>query len=212
MFADFVKMTSQEEFAMEHTRHAIFNVRQVVEMSLFAGISFLLMFISFPILPFVSYMRIDFSDIPILIGTVLFGPIGGIIIAAIKGLLYWLMTGVDLANFIGVFASFVASVSIVLPFSLVMKKTTGRSLLSRLALSGIALTLSLTIVMALLNWLVLTPVYMAVLGMKISMPLAQMVLFGVVPFNFIKGVLISLVIGFVVSRMHTFLKKESTIL
>ncbi|WP_279403713.1 hypothetical protein [Secundilactobacillus kimchicus] len=44
------------------------------------------------------------------------------------------------------------------------------------------------------------------------MPLAQMVLFGVVPFNFIKGVLISLVIGFVVSRMHTFLKKESTIL
>ncbi|WP_279403675.1 ECF transporter S component [Secundilactobacillus kimchicus] len=148
---------------MEHTRHAIFNVRQVVEMSLFAGISFLLMFISFPILPFVSYMRIDFSDIPILIGTVLFGPIGGIIIAAIKGLLYWLMTGVDLANFIGVFASFVASVSIVLPFSLVMKKTTGRSLLSRLALSGIALTLSLTIVMALLNWLVLTPVYMAVL-------------------------------------------------
>ncbi|WP_288529132.1 ECF transporter S component [uncultured Secundilactobacillus sp.] len=197
---------------MEHTRHAIFNVRQVVEMSLFAGISFLLMFISFPILPFVSYMRIDFSDIPILIGTVLFGPIGGIIIAAIKGLLYWLMTGVDLANFIGVFASFVASVSIVLPFSLVMKKTTGRSLLSRLALSGIALTLSLTIVMALLNWLVLTPVYMAVLGMKISMPLAQMVLFGVVPFNFIKGVLVSLVIGFVVSRMHTFLKKESTIL
>ncbi|WP_282801072.1 ECF transporter S component [Secundilactobacillus kimchicus] len=197
---------------MEHTCHAIFNVRQVVEMSLFAGISFLLMFISFPILPFVSYLRIDFSDIPILIGTVLFGPIGGIIIAAIKGLLYWLMTGVDLANFIGVFASFVASVSIVLPFSLVMKKTTGRSLLSRLALSGIALTLSLTIVMALLNWLVLTPVYMAVLGMKISMPLAQMVLFGVVPFNFIKGVLISLVIGFVVSRMHTFLKKESTIL
>ena len=197
---------------MEHTHHAIFNVRQVVEMSLFAGISFLLMFISFPIIPFVSYMRIDFSDIPILIGTVLFGPVGGIIIAAIKGLLYWLMTGVDLANFIGVFASFVASVSIVLPFSLVMKKTTGRSLLSRLALSGIALTLSLTIVMALLNWLVLTPVYMAVLGMKISMPLAQMVLFGVVPFNFIKGVLISLVIGFVVSRMHTFLKKESTIL
>ncbi|WP_282803594.1 ECF transporter S component [Secundilactobacillus kimchicus] len=197
---------------MEHTCHAIFNVRQVVEMSLFAGISFLLMFISFPILPFVSYLRIDFSDIPILIGTVLFGPIGGIIIAAIKGLLYWLMTGVDLANFIGVFASFVASVSIVLPFSLVMKKTTGRSLLSRLALSGIALTLSLTIVMALLNWLVLTPVYMAVLGMKISMPLAQMVLFGFVPFNFIKGVLISLVIGFVVSRMHTFLKKESTIL
>ena len=197
---------------MEHTHHAIFNVRQVVEMSLFAGISFLLMFISFPIIPFVSYMRIDFSDIPILIGTVLFGPVGGIIIAAIKGLLYWLMTGVDLANFIGVFASFVASVSIVLPFSLVMKKTTGRSLLSRLALSGIALTLSLTIVMALLNWLVLTPVYMAVLGMKISMPLAQMVLFGVVPFNFIKGVLVSLVIGFVVSRMHTFLKKESTIL
>lgn len=194
---------------MEHMHHVIFNIRQIVSLSLFAGISFLLMFISFPIIPFVSYMRMDFSDIPILIGTIMFGPIGGIIIAAIKVLLYLLMTGVDLANLIGVIASFVASVSMLLPFSLVIKKTKKWLLTTRLIISGIAMTFSLTIVMSVLNSFILTPIYIAVLNFKITMPLTKIVLFEAIMFNLIKGVLLSFVISCIVIRMRYFLNKES---
>ncbi len=169
---------------MEHSQS--FSIRQVVIMSLFAGISFLLYFISFPILPFVSYMKVDFSDIPVLLGMVMFGPLGGILIAAIKGLLYWLMTGVDIANFIGVAASFVASVSYLLPVYFVLKHVKKYKTVTRLILAVIAGTISLSVIMALLNVSVLIPVYMAVLHMKITIPLSQMVLFGVVPFNLIK--------------------------
>lgn len=195
---------------MEHSQ--TFSIRQVVIMSLFAGISFLLMFVAFPILPFVSYMKVDFSDIPILLGMIMFGPVGGILIAAIKGLLYWLLTGVDIANFIGVAASFIASVSFLLPIYAVLKRMSNRRLVTRLVWSVVAGTISLTVVLALLNWLVLIPLYMTVLGMKITMPLSQMVLLGVVPFNLIKGVLVGIVFVLITERMQHFLRQQSDLL
>ena len=195
---------------MEHSQ--TFSIRQVVIMSLFAGISFLLMFVAFPILPFVSYMKVDFSDIPILLGMIMFGPVGGGLIAAIKGLLYWLLTGVDIANFIGVAASFIASVSFLLPIYAVLKRMSNRRLVTRLVWSVVAGTISLTVVLALLNWLVLIPLYMTVLGMKITMPLSQMVLLGVVPFNLIKGVLVGIVFVLITERMQHFLRQQSDLL
>ncbi|MTV81206.1 ECF transporter S component [Secundilactobacillus folii] len=195
---------------MEHSQ--TFSIRQVVIMSLFAGISYLLYFISFPIIPMVSYMKIDFSDIPILLGMVMFGPVGGILIAAIKGLLYWLITGVGLGNLIGVVANFIASVSFMMPIYLVLKHVTGKKLVTRLVLGVVGGTITLSIVMALLNWLVLIPMYMAVLGMKITVPLAQLVLFGVVPFNLIKGVVVGLVFVLCTDRMKHFLRQQSDLL
>ncbi|KRN18564.1 hypothetical protein FD14_GL001888 [Secundilactobacillus similis DSM 23365 = JCM 2765] len=199
-----------EDLSMEHSQ--TFSIRQVVIMSLFAGISFLLMFVAFPILPFVSYMKVDFSDIPILLGMIMFGPVGGILIAAIKGLLYWLLTGVDIANFIGVAASFIASVSFLLPIYAVLKRMSNRRLVTRLIWSVVAGTISLTVVLALLNWLVLIPLYMTVLGMKITMPLSQMVLLGVVPFNLIKGILVGIVFVLIADRMQHFLRQQSDLL
>ncbi len=195
---------------MEHS--ATFSIRQVVIMSLFAGISFLLMFISFPILPFVSYLKVDFSDIPILLGMIMFGPAGGILIAAIKSLLYWLLTGVDVANLIGIVASFISSMSLLLPIAAVLKHTQGKKLWTRLIWSIVASTISLSVVMGLLNYFILTPLYISVLGMKITMPLAKLVLFGVVPFNLIKGVLVGVVFAIVVDRMKHFLSQHSTLI
>ena len=195
---------------MEHSQP--FSIRQVVIMSLFAGISFLLYFISFPILPFVSYMKVDFSDIPILLGMIMFGPLGGIIIAAIKGLLYWLLTGVDVANLIGVGAGFVASVSFLLPIYWVLKYVRKYKTVTRLILAAIAGTISLSIIMALLNSTVLIPLYMAVLHMKITIPLSKMLLFGVIPFNLIKGVLVGAVFVLIADRMKTFLRQQSDLL
>lgn len=195
---------------MEHSQP--FSIRQVVIMSLFACISFLLYFVSFPILPFVSYMKVDFSDIPILLGMIMFGPVGGILIAAIKGLLYWLVTGVDIANFIGVAAGFVASVSFMLPIYFVLKYVKKYKAVTRLIIGAVVGTVSLSIIMALLNVTVLIPVYMAVLHMKITIPLSQMVLFGVVPFNLIKGVLVGAVFVIVADRMKAFLRQQSDLL
>ena len=50
--------------------------------------------------------------------------------------------------------------------------------------------LGMTVIMAVANYWVITPLYIKVLGMKITIPLVKLVLLGVVPFNLIKGIVI----------------------
>ncbi|WP_225423040.1 ECF transporter S component [Secundilactobacillus malefermentans] len=185
-----------------------YSIRQVAEMSLFAGISFVLMYISFPIIPFAPWMKIDFSDIPILLGAVIFGPLGGVLIAAIKGFLYWLLTGVDVINLIGILASFAASVGFLLPIAAVLKHMQHASLSKKMPIAIISGTVVLTVVMALANLFVLLPVYAKLLGMTMPMALPKLVLIGVIPFNIIKGILVGGVFWLIVGRMKRWLNKQ----
>ncbi|GAK47421.1 hypothetical protein LOSG293_060250 [Secundilactobacillus oryzae JCM 18671] len=188
-----------------------YNIRQIAGMSLFSGISFVLMYISFPIIPFAPWMKIDFSDLPILIGAIIFGPVGGILIAAIKGFLYWLLTGVDVINLIGILASFAASVGFLLPIAAVLRHMQHASIAKKLPLAILAGTVSLTIIMSVANLFVLLPVYTQLLGMTMPMSFAKLVLIGVVPFNLIKGVVVGAVFWIIVAQMKRWLNKQGNI-
>ncbi|KZU60178.1 ECF transporter S component [Lactiplantibacillus plantarum] len=56
---------------MQHT-----TLHRLVGIALLGAIAYILMLLEFPILPVAPWMKIDFSDIPILIGLFLFG-VGG---------------------------------------------------------------------------------------------------------------------------------------
>mgnify|MGYP000037199626 FL=1 len=57
-------------------------------MAMLVALSLILvMLINFPILPAVPFMKYDPADIPILIGSFLFGPMGGVILTAIVSIL-----------------------------------------------------------------------------------------------------------------------------
>ncbi|GAB7170933.1 hypothetical protein TUA1478L_29280 [Lactiplantibacillus plantarum] len=53
---------------MQHT-----TLHRLVGIALLGAIAYILMLLEFPILPVAPWMKIDFSDIPILIGLFLFG-------------------------------------------------------------------------------------------------------------------------------------------
>ena len=74
--------------------------------------------------------------------------------------------------------------------------------LKRYIIAIVVSTISLTFWLSLGNWLVITPLYMAVLGMKLTLPLSQLVLYGVLPFNLIKGVIVG-------DSLRTSLRKDS---
>ncbi|MDQ9708161.1 ECF transporter S component, partial [Acinetobacter baumannii] len=60
------------------------KIKILTNMAMLASLSFVLvLLINFPILPAVPFMKYDPADIPILIGSFLFGPIGGLILTAI---------------------------------------------------------------------------------------------------------------------------------
>lgn len=182
------------------------DVRSMVEMALFAGVAYVLMFISIPIIPIVPYMKLDFSDLVVLLGMSVFGAGGAILIAAVKELLYFVSTGLDIMNFIGILTAFIADLALILPISAVLKNkplTIGRQIIA-----VIVGTLSLTLVLSLANWGVITPLYLKVWGMSLGLPVNKLVLFGVVPFNLIKGIVLGILFILLSRRMSGWLAKH----
>ncbi|EHO48872.1 ECF transporter S component [Lentilactobacillus kisonensis] len=167
-----------------------FLTTRLVEMSVLAGCSFVLMFISFPIIPIVPYMKIDFSDMPILIGTVLFGPVGGMTVAGLKSILYWLTTGASIPGLIGVGSSFISSLVLIWAYYLANRLFSFTNGIKKAMMVTLVMAISLAIVMSSLNWVAVIPLYMKIIGLKLGLPLATIILAGAVPFNLIKGVVV----------------------
>ncbi|MGP4117772.1 ECF transporter S component [Levilactobacillus zymae] len=172
---------------MENRQQGL-GVRAMVEMALFAGVAYVLMFISIPIIPIVPYMKLDLSDLVVLLGMSIFGAGGAILIAAVKELLYFVSTGLDIVNFIGVLTAFIADIAFILPISAVLKDRPRT--LSRQVMAVIVGTISLTVVLSLANWWVITPLYLKVWGMSLGLPVNKLILLGVIPFNLIKGLVL----------------------
>lgn len=176
------------------------QTRRSVMVALLGAIAFLLMFLEFPVIPIVSYLKLDFSDVPVLVGTLLEGPVTGIMIAIIKCLLHGLVHGFAPVELLGLGADFCSSLALILPFAWSFHhfKQVKRALWT----GSVAATVLLTLVMTTFNYYVLTPAYMAMFAWHPSLPIKQLMLVGVLPFNLLKGILISLVFAIVVIHLR----------
>ncbi|MGL9903025.1 membrane protein [Enterococcus sp. DIV0802c] len=174
---------------MKNTR-----VQKMVAVALFAAIGLVLQYIAFPIMPAFSFLKIDFSDIPVLISMFLFGPVAGLVTAFLRSILHLITTGFSPDNLVGDTASFLATAIFTLPIFYFFRKKTqvGKNKF----LGVISGTIAMTIFMSVANYFVITPLYLMFLGLNanqmLGMPLANYVLIGIVPFNIIKGFIVSL--------------------
>lgn len=173
---------------MKNTR-----VQKMVAVALFAAIGLVLQYIAFPIMPAFSFLKIDFSDIPVLISMFLFGPVAGLVTAFLRSILHLITTGFSPDNLVGDTASFLATAIFTLPIFYFFRKKTqvGKNKF----LGVISGTIAMTIFMSVANYFVITPLYLMFLGLNanqmLGMPLANYVLIGIVPFNIIKGFIVS---------------------
>ncbi|EHB6450140.1 ECF transporter S component [Enterococcus faecalis] len=190
------------------------KVQKMVSIAMLAAIGTVLQFVAFPIMPAFSFLKIDFSDIPILLGMFLYGPLAGIITAFVRSLLHLFLTGLAPQNMVGDFASFLASSIFTLPiFYFFGKKKNIRTNRIVGLVSGI---LALTIFMSIANYFVITPIYLQLYGVTtqqfLGTSLASYVAIGIVPFNLIKGLLVSGVFLVLHAKLLPWLsKKQHTI-
>ena len=190
------------------------KVQKMVSIAMLAAIGTVLQFVAFPIMPAFSFLKIDFSDIPILLGMFLYGPLAGVITAFVRSLLHLFLTGLAPQNMVGDFASFLASSIFPLPiFYFFGKKKNIRTNRIVGLVSGI---LALTIFMSIANYFVITPVYLQLYGVTtqqfLGTSLASYVAIGIVPFNLIKGLLVSGVFLVLHAKLLPWLsKKQHTI-
>ncbi|KRL37842.1 membrane protein [Lacticaseibacillus manihotivorans DSM 13343 = JCM 12514] len=196
--------TNMEECAMSGSK-----VYRLVGIALLAAVGFVLqMFLAFPILPGFDFLKLDLSDLTVLIGGLLYGPAGGIMVAFVRSLLHFVMTGGGFVNLIGDGTAFVASVLFMWPPVALMHS---KNSLWRQIAGLVGGTLTLTIVMVVLNWLVLMPVYMAVMGFHLGMSLLKYCAVVVVPFNLIKSTTVSIVFFALAKALMPWLDKQHAI-
>lgn len=180
------------------------RIQRLVGIACLGALAFILMLFEFPIIPMASYLKIDFSDVPVLIGGYIYGPAGGILIAVIKCLIHGMVHGFSVGELIGVLSDFISSLTLLLPFCLIWRRHQW-SLKKQLGVGVIVATLVMTVVMSLLNLWVLTPLYMAVWHWKSTLPVSQLVALGVLPFNIIKGVLVTGIFAIVALHLRSWL-------
>src|SRR5699024_7462711 len=159
------------------------NLFKLIVLALLGTISFVLMFLSFP-LPFLPpYLKIDFSDVPALMAGLIFSPLAGVAVVAMKNVLYLVIgTGEP----VGVTANFLAGVMFMFPVAYFYHRyKTIKSIVTGL-LTG---TVIMAISMSVLNYLVILPIYAWFMGMEEMRTEAAMriaVIGGILPFNVIK--------------------------
>lgn len=187
------------------------NVAKIAILSALAG---LLNLITFPVPFFPPFYEVDLSDAVVLIGGFAIGPWAVVVIEGIKQIINITVNG-SVTAFVGELANFLMGVAFTLPAALVYKhkKTVKRALLG----TGIGL-LSLVLFSSLLNYFVLIPAYTKAFGLEAVMAMAQkampairdiktLVLFATVPFNFLKGLVCSVITFLIYKRISPLLHK-----
>lgn len=132
-------------------------------------------------------MKLDFSDIPILLGLFILGPWAGLRVRDKVDHLFC-AHGRFFAAYDRSRTEFGATMVFCYPLYFMMRDK--NFTLKNAVLAIAASMISLTVVLSLTNFFVTIPLYMNLLGMEAWYALSKMVLFGVVPFNAIKGAII----------------------
>ena len=156
-----------------------------ISWAMIGALAFLIMKLEVPIIPGFDYLKMDFSDALVALSTLVFGPVGGIMIALFKGVLSLAISGFNLLSLVGQVAAFLACLAYILPFYYISKNHNEKVGYQILGL--VVGTLCLTIVMSLANYFVLTPLYIKFAGFKLGANMLAYIVSAIVPFNIVKG-------------------------
>ena len=152
-----VEQQNAEKAVQKETKPHFFSAGNLAVMAILSALSFILYatpFLKFS-LPFIfpSFLDMQFSDLPALLGGFALGPVAGCIIIVVKCCLKMPMTSTAC---VGELADIIVGIAFVLPAALIYKRNKSR----KGALIGLLVgMLSAVGVSILANWLILIPFY-----------------------------------------------------
>jgi riboflavin transporter FmnP len=155
------------------------TVKKMVMMAMLAAISIVLVnFIHFPIFPSAPFLEYDMADVPILIGTFLFGPLNGLILTVIVSIIQGITVSAH-SGWVGIIMHIIATGTFVIVAGTIFRMKYNRYG----AVLGLACgTLAMTLMMIPLN-LVFTVYF---LGASRDLVISMLIPI-IIPFNFIKA-------------------------
>ena len=191
------------------------TTKMITQIGMLGAIAVVLMLFEIP-LPFApSFYEIDFSEVPVLIGCFSMGPWAGMLIELIKILLNLLINGTMTAG-VGELANFVIGCSFCVPAGIIYRKNKTKKGAIFAMTTG---TLLMTFLGCFINAYVMLPAYAAAFQMPIDAlvemgtkvnagidSLFTFVMFAVVPFNLLKGILVSVIVFCIYKKISPILK------
>ncbi|AQQ53649.1 ECF transporter S component [Planococcus lenghuensis] len=183
------------------------KLQSMLVIGMLSSISFILMLFNFPLPALPSFLKVDFSDVPALIAAITMGPAAGILVAAFKNVLDWLLSGSPTGVPVGHLANFTTSLLFILPVYAIYRKA---SSLRGLGFGLVAGTLSMAVGMSILNFYVFLPMYTYFLNMPemTGSALIESVVLGILPFNVIKGLLLTAAVILLFKSMQPWIEKQ----
>jgi riboflavin transporter FmnP len=198
---------------LEKEKRKKLNLRTMVQIAMLGAIAVVLMMFEIPLGFAPSFYKLDFSEVPVLLGAFSMGPVAGVLIELIKILLNLLINGTYTAG-VGEFANFGIGCALVVPAGIIYKRKASRTN----AVIGLVIgTIVMAIVGGAFNAYVLIPLYskaMMPMDVIISMGnqinpnitgLTTFIMFAVVPFNLVKGVIVSIMTVLLYKYLRPFL-------
>lgn len=193
------------------------GAREIAIIGMLGAISVVLMLFEIP-LPFApSFYKIDLSEVPVLVGCFALGPVAGVLIEFIKIFLNLLINGTITAG-VGELANFFIGCSFCVPAGIVYKRKTTK----RGAVGGLVFgTLIMTFLGCFINAYIMLPAYAKAfswpldaiieMGSKVNANITDLfsfVMFAVVPFNLLKGIVVSIIVLLIYKKISPIIKRH----
>lgn len=201
---------------MENTK-----TRYIAKVAILSALATVIMFIETPI-PFMPpFLKLDLSELIVMLGAFALGPLAGVLIELVKNLVHVAFT---ITGGIGELANFIVGCAYVVPAAIIYSRNKN----IKTAIIGlIAGSISMVVVAAFMNYLVLIPLYVKIFAEQfgttfdkslqsivqtsaqknsVIIDLKTLILFGVIPFNAIKVVIISLLTFITYKKVSPILK------
>ena len=211
----FIVSAAAEKYVIKTGHKKRFSTRNIAIIGMLSAVAFVLMLFEIPLGFAPPFYKIDFSEVPILIGSFALGPVAGVLIELCKILLKLAIKGTTTA-FVGDFANFIIGCSFVIPASIIYHvKKSRKTAIIGLVVGGAVMT----VFGSAFNAVYLLPKFAELYGMPLEAIIAMgtavnsninsvttMVLFAVVPFNLLKSILVSIITIILYKRISPLLK------
>lgn len=102
-------------------KRKITKTQYITRIAILGAIAFVLMYIELPLPIIPPWLKLDFSEIPALLGAFALGPVAGIIIEGIKCLLFLAIRG-SMSGGVGELANFLIGIALVVVAGIIYKK------------------------------------------------------------------------------------------
>lgn len=191
------------------------KLNTLIKISILSAMALILYFIEFPLPIFPNFLKLDISDVPAILGAFAVGPVAGVIVELVKNILHMMFNNSTAG--IGELANFLVGASFVFVTGIVYKA--GKSRMSAL-IGLISGTVAMGIIASLGNYFIFLPLYEKVLNYPINavvgmaskinpsvVNLNTLIVYTILPFNLIKGLMLSVIVFLVYKRVSPILHK-----